>query len=187
MNINHSAVSFLSFIFAKINTRIVLLALMLCAMGTAWAQEHQSLAPLEWPRSEAAEVPFKGVFATQFQISVVFPIGYISVTGQGNASHLGWTAAVTTNQELNLITGEATATYTLTGANGDTVVLEMEFLGTNVPGGVTFGGSYTVAGGTGRFAQATGSGLLSGQATFTSASGGVGSFSVVGTISSPGR
>ena len=90
------------------------------------------------------------------------------------------------NQQVNLVTGDGTATYTLTGANGDTVVIEMEALTTNIPGGVTFAGSYTVTGGTGRFAQATGSGALSGQAIFTSATGGLGSFSIVGTISSPG-
>jgi hypothetical protein len=52
---------------------------------------------------------------------------YISVTGQGNASHLGATSAVTDNQIVNVDTGSATATYTVTGASGDTVVLEMIF------------------------------------------------------------
>ena len=42
---------------------------------------------------------------------------------------MGLTSAFTDNQVANLITGSTTATYTLTGANGDTVVLEMSFQG----------------------------------------------------------
>ncbi len=132
------------------------------------------------------QVPFKASYTTQFQSVVAFPIVTLSITGEGQASHLGRSTAATTNQAVNLITGAATATYTLTAANGDTVVLELVFGTTNVPGGVTFHGSYTVAGGTGRFAGASGSGSLNGSATFTGPIDGFGAFSVEGTISSPG-
>ena len=135
-------------------------------------------------------VPFKGILATQFQIEFGVPqpwLATITVAGQGKASHLGRSTASTSNEIFNLVTGEATATYTLTGANGDTAVLEMEFQATKVAGGVTFAGYYIVTGGTGRFAAATGSGSMSGLAFFTSATTGVGSFGFSGTISSPGR
>ena len=52
---------------------------------------------------------------------------------------------------------------------------------------VIFKGTYTVVGGTGRFAGASGSGSLEGNATFTSPAGGVGEFTLSGTISSPVR
>ena len=80
---------------------------------------------------------------------------------------MGKTTAFTDDQLVSLIDGSATATYTLTGAKGDTLILAMTFQATNVEGGVTFAGSYTVAGGSGRFEGATGSGLLSGGALFT--------------------
>ena len=86
----------------------------------------------------------------------------------GNASHMGATHAFTDHQLVNVIDGSASATYTLTAANGDTLVLAMVFQATNIPGGVTFAGDYTVTGGTGRFTGATGSGKLAGTALFTS-------------------
>ncbi len=114
-----------------------------------------------------------------------FPFLYVTVEGQGNVSHMGLTSAFTDNQVVNLITGSTTATYTLTAANGDTIVLEMSFQATQIPGGVTFAGDYTVTGGTGRFDGATGGGVLAGSAFFTGPNDGVGSFSVAGTISPP--
>ena len=142
------------------------------------------------PTSASArdQVPFRAAFRTEVQIEFVYPFFYISVTGQGNASHLGATSAVTDNQIVNVNTGMATATYTLTGANGDTVVLEMIFQTTFLPNNaVTFEGTYTVTGSTGRFYGATGSGDLAGSAFVTGPNTGIGSFSVAGTISSPGH
>jgi len=141
------------------------------------------------PQSTRADtqVPFRGSFSTTFQSVLQFPFLYVTVEGQGNVSHLGLTSAFTDNQVVNLITGSATATYTLTAANGDTVVLEMSFQSTQVPGGVTFAGDYTVTGGTGRFYGATGGGVLAGSAFLTGPNDGVGSFSVAGTISPPGH
>jgi hypothetical protein len=47
------------------------------------------------PASARHEVPFRAAFGTEVQIEFVYPFFYISVTGQGNASHLGATSAVT--------------------------------------------------------------------------------------------
>lgn len=141
------------------------------------------------PQSARADdqVPFRAAFITTFESELNLPIARISVTGHGDAVRMGATTAVTTDQEVNLITGEATATYTLTAANGDTVVLVLEFQTTFVSQiEVTFAGSYIVAGGTGRFAGATGSGSLTGSAKFDGPSSGVGEFTVAGTVSSPG-
>ncbi len=139
------------------------------------------------PQSSRADnqVPFRGSFSTTFQSVLQFPFLYVTVEGQGNVSHMGLTSAFTDNQVVNLITGSTTATYTLTAANGDTIVLEMSFQATQIPGGVTFAGDYTVTGGTGRFDGATGGGVLAGSAFFTGPNDGVGSFSVAGTISPP--
>ncbi len=148
-----------------------------------------AVAPILAPTPALArdEVPFRAAFGTEVQIEFVYPFFYISVTGQGNASHLGAISAVTDNQIVNIETGSATATYTLTGANGDTVVLEMIFQTTFLPNNaVTFEGTYTVTGGTGRFYGATGSGDLAGSAIVTGPNTAIGSFSVAGTISSPG-
>ena len=93
----------------------------------------------------------------------------------------------TSDQLINLADGTGTATYTLTAADGDTVVVAISAHNTNIPGGVMFQGDYIVTGGTGRFDGATGSGFLAGSAFNTGPNTGVGSFTLAGTISSPGR
>ena len=99
----------------------------------------------------------------------------------------GSRSAFTDDQLVSLIDGSATATYTLTGVNGETLNLAMTFQSAAVDGGVTFAGSYTIAGGSGRFEGATGSGLLAGGALFLTETHGIGSFCVAGTISLPGN
>jgi len=128
-------------------------------------------------------VPFRASFTTQFESVVEFPIAHITVVGTGHSLHMGQTDAASNDQAVNLLTGEGAATYTLAAANGDTVVLSISFTTESLPNGVAFAGAYTVTGGTGRFAGATGSGAASGAAIFTGPSGGVGSFELDGTIS----
>ena len=144
------------------------------------------------PQSARAgdEIPFHADFITQFESVLEYPLLHVTVNGRGQATYMGRTTAFTTDQLVNLIDGSGTATYTLTGANGDTLVLALGVPagGTiNVEGGVLFSGSYTITGGTGRFNGATGSGVFAGSALFLTETGGIGSFAVVGTISSPGR
>jgi hypothetical protein len=135
----------------------------------------------------APEKPFHASFDTEFDSVIVGPIAHISVVGEGQALHMGKTTAVTTNQMVNLITGQASATYELTAANGDTVVLELDAATIFLPNGVTFAGSYVVTGGTGRFAGAGGVGAIEGSATFTGPSNGFGTFSLDGTLTTPGH
>jgi hypothetical protein len=59
--------------------------------------------------------------------------------------------------EINLTTGTQTGERTLTAANGDELYLSV--VGTSAPAGpglVSFVGNFTIEGGTGRFANATG-------------------------------
>jgi hypothetical protein len=156
--------------------RVPRLAIALIAVMLVLARQHVHAND---------EVPFAASFTTQFESVVIFPIVTISVSGSGQARHLGATTAVTNDQVHNLLTGAASATYTLTGANGDTVVLALDFQAATVQGAVTFAGTYIVTGGTGRFTGATGSGSISGSAMFQGPTSGVGSFEVHGTLTSP--
>ena len=80
--------------------------------------------------SRDKQVPFNAAFTTVFVSDGIFPIARITVIGEGQATPLGKATAATTNQLVNLNTGESTATYTFAAANGDTVVLEEKFQST---------------------------------------------------------
>ena len=137
----------------------------------------------------SGEMPFHANFITQFDSVVEFPLLHVTVKSQGRATYMGKTTAFTDDQLVNLTDGSGSATYTLTDANGDTLVLALvvPIGGTiNVTGGVIFSGSYTITGGTGRFNGATGSGAFGGSGLFLTETDGIGAFAVVGTISSPG-
>ena len=142
------------------------------------------------PQSAQAgdEKPFHASFITKFESVLEFPLLHLTVNGRGKATYLGTTTAFTDDQVGNVIDGSGSATYTLTGANGDTLVLALlvQVGGTiNVEGGVIFSGSYTITGGTGRFTAATGSGVFGGSGLFLTETDGIGAFALVGTISSP--
>jgi hypothetical protein len=134
------------------------------------------------------EKPFHANFITQFETVVEFPFLHVTVNSRGQATYMGRTTAFTDDQLVNLIDGSGSATYTLTAANGDTLILALlvQAGGTiNVEGGVIFSGSYTITGGTGRFNGATGSGVFGGSGLFLTETDGIGAFAVAGTISSP--
>jgi len=141
-------------------------------------------APLS--AAKAGQVPFQASFDTEFQSSAGFPVIDITVQGNGSGLQIGSATTFSTDERVNLISGTATATFTLIAANGDTIVIFDAFNVTEVPGGVIFSGTYNVIGGTGRFAGATGQGALTGSAQFTGEGVGVGDFALDGTISSPG-
>lgn len=133
------------------------------------------------PQSARAsgEKPFHASFITRFESVVEPPFLHVTVNGHGKATYLGRAAAFTDDQLVNPVDGSGTATYTLTGDNGDTLVLALVFPvgGTiNVDGGVLFSGSYTITGGTGRFNGASGSGVFGGSALFLTETGGIGAF-----------
>jgi hypothetical protein len=88
---------------------------------------------------------------------VIFPTAFIDLTGTGNATHLGL-FTYQLQAELNLPTGSATASATLVAADGSSIFLEGTGQGTptETPGMVSIVETYTITGGTGRFAGATG-------------------------------
>ncbi len=139
------------------------------------------------PARAGLGVPFHASFVTEFTSFLQSPqYLQLSVTGHGTASLMNACNAITDNQLVNLADGSATATYTLTGPHGDSLIVAMTFQTTNIDGGVMFSGSYTVIGGTGQFTDATGDGVLAGSALFLSENNGIGSFSLVGVIRSFG-
>jgi hypothetical protein len=109
------------------------------------------------PAAVEKELLLKGSFdATETQ-QVVFPIAYVDATGVGNATQLGlFTYRV--QAELYLPTLTASASATLIAANGDMIFGEGWGQGTptGTPGFVSIVETYTITGGTGRFAGTTG-------------------------------
>jgi len=103
-------------------------------------------------------LPFKGsiqpVETTDFQP----PTLYIDATGSGNATHLG-RYAVTYEVLVDDSTGEGIASLAFIAANGDSIFADGLGKGnpSGIPGVNKIVEEYTIAGGTGRFAGATGS------------------------------
>ena len=84
--------------------------------------------------------PVEGVVYTQYE-------------GKGQATHLG-KFSVTGNTNIQLFTGTVTGTSTFTAANGDMLFVTMTGTGIDPTHG---SGVFTIVGGTGRYAGATGS------------------------------
>ncbi|HZI79536.1 MAG TPA: hypothetical protein VFD69_08485 [Vicinamibacterales bacterium] len=84
------------------------------------------------------------------------PFAQVNVSATGQATHLG-RFTIEIPHVVNFATSSATGTMTLTAANGDT--LTASFLGQAQVAGslVTIVETATVTGGTGRFADASGS------------------------------
>ena len=125
------------------------------------------------PGAAKKEFALKGSFdATETQ-QVIPPYASVDATGVGNATHLGL-FTYQLRAELFLPTLTATASATLTAANGDMIFGEGSGQGTptGTPGIVSIVETYTITGGTGRFSDATGTFMverLINRATLTSA------------------
>jgi len=106
--------------------------------------------------------------------------------GTCNLLHLGLThvvaaQAVTFNPDGTLHIVDV-AIYT--SANGDQLVGYFDGVGTFISSTeFSFVGTETYNGGTGRFADASGSAVLTGVAIFTSPNGGIGEYAAKGTLS----
>jgi hypothetical protein len=113
---------------------------------------------LSGPALAAAKpVPFEGRSSgvvTAVGFDPVAGIAYAHVEGQGQATHLG-RFTETGDSAVDVATGNAQGTWTLTAANGDMLYLEFEAKPTSDH---THGdGAFTIVGGTGRFEGASGS------------------------------
>jgi hypothetical protein len=144
------------------------------------------------------QVPIKAAFNTVHNDTFGFdpelgPIAFAVVEGEGNLSHFGRATCFSDDQIAELATGLVYAVYTYTAANGDSLIMwmvssaEIDFVTLTA----TFSGEFVVIGGTGRFANATGSGITSGWAVFKDPFGlttnhGPGYFEIDGHVSSSG-
>jgi hypothetical protein len=105
----------------------------------------------------AAETPFKGTVNAVETVEVVFPTLSVTRDGTGTATYLGKFTEHTTLQ-VNIPTSHATGAATFTAANGDTLTASVVGQGTSTgPTTRSIVEVYTITGGTGRFADATGS------------------------------
>ena len=157
-----------------------MLVVMLIAMGTIGIGANSASAA-------GHQVPFQASYSGTAAFTSATTALF---TGTGIASHLGRS----TNVNHITVTGPATSCSggfanvnreTLTAANGDKLELTgLHDVGCPTRPGVVHGtGDWTVTGGTGRFAGATGQGTFVGGADFNK---GTFSFQLTGTISAPG-
>ncbi len=101
------------------------------------------------------QVPFKGRSSGVVTVVGFDPVAGIAsfrVEGEGQATHLGH-FTVTADVGVDVATGNAHGTWTLTAANGDLLFVTMEGRGIDPTHGL---GTFTVVGGTGRFQGAAG-------------------------------
>ena len=104
----------------------------------------------------AAETPFKGTYSAVETNQLVFPILSVNREGTGTATYLGKYTEHATFQ-VNVLTLSGTGPATFTAANGDTLFTSGVGQATPIsPTVVSIVEVYTVTGGTGRFADATG-------------------------------
>jgi hypothetical protein len=118
----------------------------------------------------AAETPFKGTVNAVETGVTVFPIRSITREGGGTATYLGQYTEHITGQ-INLVTRHLTGAATFTAANGDTLTATVDGQATQTAtaGVLSVVEVYTITGGTGRFADATGTFTL--HSTVTQATG----------------
>jgi hypothetical protein len=104
----------------------------------------------------AAETPFKGTVTAVETSQLVFPIASVNREGTGTATYLGkYTEHVTL--QVNVLTMSSTGAATFTAANGDTFSASVVGQATRIgPTVLSIVEVYTITGGTGRFAGATG-------------------------------
>ncbi len=144
------------------------------------------VAGLAGPVAAGEQVPFKGRLdgdVTRGQL--VFPFVPVLVEGTGTATQLG-KFTFTFPHIVDVRDRTAIGTYTITAANGDTLTADVTGQATPIPGTaiVAIEETATITGGTGRFANATGSFTI--ERLYDMATGETfGSFK--GTISRPGR
>jgi hypothetical protein len=104
----------------------------------------------------APETPFKGTVNAVETGTIVFPTRFLDREGTGTATYLGrYTEHVT--MVINIPTLSSTGAATFTAANGDTLLATVAGQATRTsPTTLSIVEVYAITGGTGRFADATG-------------------------------
>ena len=133
--------------------------LMIALAGTSLA------AP---KKAEKKELPFKGTLQSVETYAVTPPIMSVTANGSGNATHFGQ-YAISYEVEVNLETLSGVGSAQLVAANGDILYADMS--GQATPTGTTdvfnVAEEFTITGGTGRFANASGSFTLNREVNIT--------------------
>lgn len=131
-------------------------------------------------KAEKRDLPFKGTLQSVETYVVAPPIMSVTANGSGNATHLGQ-YAISYEVEVNLETLSGVGSAQIVAANGD--ILYANLLGQATPTGTTdvfnVVEEFTITGGTGRFANASGSFTLHREVNITT---GVTSGTMNGTI-----
>lgn len=134
-------------------------------------------------KGEKKELPFKGTLQSVETYVVTPPIMSVTANGSGNATHLGQ-YAISYEVEVNLETVAGVGSAQLVAGNGDILYANMS--GQATPTGTTdvfnVVEEFTITGGTGRFANASGSFTLNRVVNITT---GVTSGTMNGTIILP--
>jgi hypothetical protein len=141
---------------------IVVLSIALGACGTTTVEPVRAISSRSAStvqKASAVTRPFSGKCELTFNPPPLPlpPVFDQTDTGTCHFSELGKTAYYG-EQTINLVAGTQSGWRTFTAANGD--ILRVEHAGTSAPAGpglVGFRATLTVVGGTGRFANATGS------------------------------
>ena len=109
------------------------------------------------PTMSERQLVLKGSVQDTETQQVVFPTGFVNGTGSGNATQLGL-FTMSYQAQLNIPTLSATTSATMVAADGSSLFGEGTGQGTptGTPGIVSIVEIYTITGGTGRFAGATG-------------------------------
>ena len=109
------------------------------------------------PTAVEKQLLLKGSLQAVETGEVNFPTLFVDATGSGNATQLG-RFTVSFQVEVNLPTLSGPASATFVGANGDSLYAEGwgQSAPTGTPNVITIVETYTITGGTGRFAGATG-------------------------------
>ena len=116
-----------------------------------------TLLTLARPALAEDSVSFKGkeVFVSSTPVSFSFPLATSQTVAEGRLTHFGH-YTLTGVTVINVMLASATATSTMTFANGDKLFLTMTGYALQPFSLKETVGSYTVTGGTGRFEGATG-------------------------------
>lgn len=113
-------------------------------------------AAISQPALAQGPVPFRGTYeALESQRGGTFPVFLQVLGGSGEAAQLGrFTLAA--QWYVNVVTGTGVGTFTLTGANGDTLAGNATGTSVILDGLAYITETCVITGGTGRFAEATG-------------------------------
>ena len=115
-------------------------------------------AALAGPGAAGKEVPFRGSIQAVESYDSQFPALFVDSSGSGNATHLG-RFTVTSEFEVDLLTLAGSGSAQFIAANGNSLFTELtgQAYLTEDPEVFFIVETYTITGGTGRFAGATGS------------------------------